>query len=507
MKHAWPLLLLACGDVSAIDWRFNIEVEGVVRLEAYVFRDDCAGAPIYEARFDRDGVAGEPPVLSDGSYCFEVRAIDEVCAVVGVGQVVRELPSMDPVVVSVRAAASTPACAAADTCVDGLCVTPRAGACDGCCPTDACQGGRCTPRDPVVSIAAGRAHTCAVRGGDLWCWGSSEGNGEVGTGEAVAQVAVPVRVGDADENFERVASRFRSTCAIADGRLVCFGLDADDQLGLGPDFGASVLSPTAQSNPGIDFEQVSMGHFSGCGLARDRALYCWGYNGQGQAGPSAAATVPRPERIDGREWDAFSVGRRFVCAVRNAQLFCWGQAVYGELGAGVVETESRLPRQVVGEWRTVSAGANHACAIDTSGQLFCWGHGDATDRLGTGEDVDARGALGLDAIDRRAEPSAVDLFEVASVAAWNHTCAVHDRGRLSCFGPNVHGELGTGDRSLRRRPTRVAPSVTWRRVAAGQDHSCAVDVSGALWCWGRNDLGALGTGDRIDRDTPTRVCF
>lgn len=499
-------MLGSCGSVGDLDWGYRLEVEGAVTIEALIFRGPCDDREeVFRTRFDREGIGDAPPTLDDGTHCFVVRAIGAGCTVIGEGELEQDLPALDPVIVAVRGRAPSPFCEGMETCVAGACVPPGEGECGDCCSGDRCVGGQCVPALPVSSIAAGRAHTCATRGGELWCWGTSESNGEVGTNQANALVNLPTRVGDLPTRYERVSSAFRSSCAISDNDLWCWGLNGDDQLGLGPEEAASVILPTMHPRSGVDFERIQMGHFGGCGLASDHSVYCWGYNGQGQAGPSEDLTVPRPTRIDGRQWDDITVGRRFVCGIRNGQLFCWGQGVYGELGTGVVEAESRAPQQVSGEWRSVRAGSNHACAIDEDARLFCWGHGDATDRIETGEDVDATGALGLGDVGRATEPADTGLREIDRVAAWNHTCAIDRQGAMSCFGPNVHGELGVGDTVPRLTPARVPGR--WRFAEAGQDHTCAVDDVGALWCWGRNDRGALGTGDRADRGSPVRICF
>jgi alpha-tubulin suppressor-like RCC1 family protein len=88
-------------------------------------------------------------------------------------------------------------------------------------------------------------------------------------------------------------------------------------------------------------------------------------------------------------------------------------------------------------------------------------------------------------------------------AGESHVCAIvdHDgepdrRGSLYCWGANMEGELGVGDRDFRTRPTLVTTAAT--DVSGGEEHTCATLSDGSLWCWGQ------GGGDgRLGNDVGT----
>jgi alpha-tubulin suppressor-like RCC1 family protein len=85
------------------------------------------------------------------------------------------------------------------------------------------------------------------------------------------------------------------------------------------------------------------------------------------------------------------------------------------------------------------------------------------------------------------------------------TCALAG-GRARCFGANVDGALGSGDRATHLTPVPVAAAVGFDGLAAGENHVCGLEHgSGAVWCWGYNASGQLGLGDTASRDAPARL--
>src|SRR5436190_12467161 len=86
----------------------------------------------------------------------------------------------------------------------------------------------------------------------------------------------------------------------------------------------------------------------------------------------------------------------------------------------------------------------------------------------------------------------------------DHTCALLDDGTVKCWGANLDGELGLGDKVTRGDgPGEMGdalPAValgagrTARAIATGQNHTCALLDDGSVKCWGSNGRGQLGIG-------------
>jgi len=75
---------------------------------------------------------------------------------------------------------------------------------------------------------------------------------------------------------------------------------------------------------------------------------------------------------------------------------------------------------------------------------------------------------------------------------------------LYAWGRNDDGQLGLGDTTTRRVPTKVGTD-TWVAVSCGYYHSLGINTDGELYAWGRNNYGQLGLGHTTSRYVPIKV--
>jgi len=349
----------------------------------------------------------------------------------------------------------------------------------------------------VVSLAAGKDHTCAVTGdGNVHCWGHNR-LGQVGTNSTrdfeVLEPRHVVGIGDAVE----VAAGYSHTCArLTDGRVMCWGRNDDGELGNG----GNVDSDAPVYVMGLmNAEELALGGDHSCARRADETVVCWGHNEFGQVGDGTtedATTFRQVADLEGVVRQ-IAAGPRHSCALNDAgAVWCWGRNRAGELGDRTTASRGN-PMQVldlppVDEIRTGGAThGGHACARTAAGALYCWGYR-GYGQLGDGATV-------------------VRTTPVQVVGATGKTISVGDLhacsggGPIECWGNHHSGQIGIGSDIAYATPQNPAAPPAVAHVAAGTDHSCAIDTEGALWCWGSNADGELGVGDLVNRSTPQKV--
>lgn len=375
----------------------------------------------------------------------------------------------------------------------------------------------------ATAIVAGR-HLCAKVEKEWQCWGDNTSH-QIGPGGQLVSEAVPLGHKKTLGPVVDLALGERHTCALSDtGDVTCWGSDRFGALGRGPSAWVNrryVLDGPAKSagdlalndlvicrrdavgarcrgeptNAGSRLKETSViigeakgavaiaGRVDHMCARRPNDLVCWGMNYR------APTTVPVEAAED------LAVGGRFGCAVAGPTraLWCWGDDadfdMPGELGLGRGQHVPAAISGVTGV-AAIAAGTDHIC-WQTTGS-------DAVSCLG--KYLDARRSTM-----RSAQPAeSVVLPGVTALAAGTlFTCAIAG-GEVKCWGDGRGGALGNGRWEVATEPV-VAGVTGARSLAASRHHVCAVTGEGSVHCWGRNLAGELGSGDRLSRNVPTRV--
>lgn len=188
-----------------------------------------------------------------------------------------------------------------------------------------------------VHVAAGRDHACAVGegSGSLSCWGKNDA-GQVGVGGMDSPVASPASVVSPTSGWTSVAGGRAHTCGIAAGIVYCWGSRADGRLGDGME-GGSATSPTGLPSPSAsEGAVVAAGSDHTCVLdGVPGAIHCFGRGDPGQLGDGAAFGSALPVTVEGADWVAVAAGGAHTCGIRtDGSLWCWGAGDAGQLGQG-----------------------------------------------------------------------------------------------------------------------------------------------------------------------------
>ncbi|XP_017066913.1 probable E3 ubiquitin-protein ligase HERC2 [Drosophila eugracilis] len=259
-----------------------------------------------------------------------------------------------------------------------------------------------------------------------------------------------------------------------DGKVFSWGEGEDGKLGHG--------NRTTLDKPRLvealrakKIRDVACGSSHSAAISSQGELYTWGLGEYGRLGHGDNATQLKPKLV------AALAGRRVIqvaCGSRDAQtlaltedgaVFSWGDGDFGKLGRGGSEgsdTPHEIERLSVIGVVQIECGAQFSLALTRAGEVWTWGKGDYY-RLGHGGDQHVRKPQPIGGLQGRR------VIHVAVGAL--HCLAVTDAGQVYAWGDNDHGQQGSGNTSVNKKPALVIglDAVFVNRVACGSSHSIA----------------------------------
>jgi alpha-tubulin suppressor-like RCC1 family protein len=195
-------------------------------------------------------------------------------------------------------------------------------------------------------LAAGDAHTCALEDGVIACWGRGD-EGQLGDGTGFEHAApTEITLGEAAAPADAIVAGAAHTCALAGGKVICWGRNVDGQVGA--PLQMPLLNPIAV-NGLFQVAAVAAGARHTCAILGDATVSCWGANESGQLGNGTIDSSNVPVPVAGlTNVDAIVAGGAHSCARRtDGTLWCWGANTSGQLGDAVILTsENRLVARV-----------------------------------------------------------------------------------------------------------------------------------------------------------------
>ncbi|HKO52279.1 MAG TPA: hypothetical protein VJV79_31440 [Polyangiaceae bacterium] len=358
------------------------------------------------------------------------------------------------------------------SCSSGVCRAPSCGdgrttAAEGCDDGNRLSGDGCDSDcqpSSVAQLVAGQLHTCALlREGRVRCWGGNA-QGQLGRGDAADHTSQhPYELGlvSLDARATQLVAGSRHTCALLDdGSVRCWGENGHGQLGLGhvQVIGDNEL-PDAQHaavSLGEKAKRLTAGGDSTCAHLENGALRCWGRNDWGQLGTSRAGNVGDDE----------------LPSAANA-----GVALAGHTAVAAGES------------------GEHLCVALEDRSFLCWG--------------DNRYQQ-LDFMRTWSLAGASSVVEILG-SGWRTYTLLDDNPKgLFAAGFNLDGLLGSGGPSPATEPSDtiyLRGQYGTVQAAAGPSHLCYVEANQSMRCVGLNDKGQLGFADDFNRSFPAPVAL
>ena len=359
----------------------------------------------------------------------------------------------------------------------------------------------------VTALGAGTSHSCGVLSDmTVKCWGNS-GYGQLGFGQASAQLSAPGAPVGSINNAVAVAVAEDSSCALlSTGSVQCWGRNDYGQLGNSDNAHSSYPVTVSTITTAT---AVACGGHACCALLPQSApgtsnVMCWGLGGDGQLGNGANGNSNKPVPVSGINTAiAVTVGRYHACALLSGgTVKCWGNGYNGQLGRGNTQNSNTpVTVQSITTAIAVSAGGYQCCAVLSSGTVQCWGD-------------NGNGQLGDSSNTQSTVPVTVLKINTDDVAAavavscgYYHSCAVLIGGGMHCWGWGAQGRLGNGGTTSASTPVVVSGVTSAVALKAGGAHTCALLSNGVMQCWGKNEGGQLGRGSTSDGPTAANVLF
>lgn len=340
-------------------------------------------------------------------------------------------------------------------------------------------------KSKVLSLSLGSKHSCAITEvGTALCWGNN-GYGQLGNGVNTFTNDV-VLVQGITQPIISIAAGYEHTCAVlADHQVRCWGRNYSGVLGIGNSIKIP-LHPTATlDGPVKDLKGL-------CALTTTGSVYCWDTDHA-----SRLESVPnninyyasKIQRL-GDDNVALATGVSHGCAApKTGGVKCWGNNRYGQLGdTTLFDSTTAIPVQGISEPVTaLAAGPYYTCALTQIGQVKCWGRNNFQLFQTNGPEVIYEAVL--------VENTPPDIKSI--VAGELHVCVLTQQGAVYCWGSNDSGQLGLGD-NQRHQSVVGVPTLERdvKLIAAGLYHTCALLSTGAVKCWGSNYLSQITTRDQ-----------
>ncbi len=398
--------------------------------------------------------------------------------------------------------------------------------------------------------ASGTYKTCAIVTNELYCWGinsnrnfdgSSLGedfSGQLGDGTTTNSL-IPVKVVQdtgllKDKVVDDVMSEQYHNCALAQGKVYCWGRNQYGQLGNGTTTDSSVPVEVGGALTGKTVTVIGGSTDVSCAIA-DSKIYCWGRNDKGQLGvgdntnratPTLISTTNIGTLYNPTMLSTSGSRAKSMCAVINSKAFCWGANEIGQLGDNST-TNRNVPVAVKANassdalyGKTIKAISQdgyyngtpypHACVVASDNKAYCWG-ANSSGQLGNNSTTNSSVPV---AVKANASSDALYGKSVQDIVVGvMHTCVLAN-SKVYCWGENGNGQVGDGTYTDRRVPVAVKANAVGdalygRAVTAiggGSNRGCAVaDLTN--YCWGKNSEGQLGDGTQTNRNVPTKSIF
>lgn len=241
-------------------------------------------------------------------------------------------------------------------------------------------------------------------------------------------------------------------------------------------------------------ETIYAGGLTSAVIKKDKTLWMWGNNEDGQVGLEKGYSIYNPQKIMSNVTKVAISSGHTLALKEDGSLWSWGGNVYGELGIGTKDYDRHYkPNKIMDHVVDIAVGNGMSAAIKIDGSLWLWGWGyyipGNTDRI-------AKVTSPMKAMD------GVVSVSIARPGNQGGYAVIKEDHTLWTWGYNQGGELGLGDKYDSKLPQKILSEVS--KVVLSRNHGMALKLNGEVFIWGTNYNGILGNGNRKE-SKPVRI--
>lgn len=378
-----------------------------------------------------------------------------------------------------------------------------------------------------AQISSGRDSSFAIsQDGELYSWGGNCYE-QLGGGELESSRRnVPVQILK-DKRIKYVSAGQSETVFAIDesGTSLAWGYNSCGQAGIG-NFSVRAVSKPTRMAINVKFTQISANGNHAAAVDAEGHVWTWGSDEHGESGTMSFENKTGGIVLTASDSAFFkekitkvSVGDKHVLALdSNGHVWGWGSNQEGQLVEEKADGGDWSPTNLFAGteyadlvFTDIYAGATSSMAVDSNGNTWQWGTGEAE----TPKSVDSGNDPGM--------PN-TGLNFVQTAVGRDHVLCLDKSGVIWSWGKDDYGQLGrgtygkfciSGEGDKCQIDVRHLYDVVGRKyhdailfsqIAAGDGFSVALDTEGRIWTWGRNDKGQLGNYvSASKRETPGYV--
>ena len=349
--------------------------------------------------------------------------------------------------------------------------------------------------DPSFQFSSS-AHACLLAYDIVQCVGYNY-YGQLGQSSSTA-FGTPVQLmfpGVTSAKPIKVVTGYDHTCTLFnDGHVWCNGSNGFQQLGDETNVNSS--TPVQVKKNGAVLKNVidiEAGAYHNCAIQNTGAMYCWGFDTDGQLGMNAIMDGI----YQGTSAVLIALSMSATCCIAESdatQVICVG---YGYSSSDNASTTIDLGHAVT----ALTAGSTHFCALLDTTKAKCWGT-NHKGQLGIGS-AEFTSAYMNTPVFVLQDSTGTERSGISDInASYSSTCLVAS-GKPMCFGNNKYYQLGIANGGANvLYPTLVAPfySITGKSLVSmhvGEYTGHAVFDDGSVSSVGTNNGGTFGDGSTI----------